>query len=233
MFFAFLGAVLILHVSSIAGHGNREYELPGGIKVVVVTSSQDSRPRPEPHRYMNQQGVQIIQLDKYGSHNSDRDSNTDIPKGLWDYLKLYNATGSPGSSGVQVIRLGSDNGPKKSSHEDDDDDSLRKIFKLFRFGSRREKTESHPNIQYVFGRGLGQRRHLAQDRSDYDYPSSTTSQVAVPRTRVKVIRQNVPRRMLVRNLRASQAHLTNMQTLSFPVYEDEWQVRGSEMPSIK
>ncbi|XP_020806840.1 uncharacterized protein LOC110182989 [Drosophila serrata] len=229
MLVAHLGFFLILQATFIAGRGNQVYDLPGGGQVVFVSPFGDSNSKPQhKHKERYPDGIKVIQLGGSNGPNNNRDSN--LPDGIWDYLKLQNITKDQFPSGFQVIQLGGDNGPhRRRNHDDNDDDdddddnALRKIFKMFRFGLRRGGHRSNSQFLNLQGRDLGNHRSLEQDRRDYSHLVATTKP-DVPRTRVKIIRQNVPRRMMVRNLRSSQAHLTNMQTLSFPVFEDEWQM---------
>ncbi|KAH8373111.1 hypothetical protein KR009_011900 [Drosophila setifemur] len=83
---------------------------------------------------------------------------------------------------------------------------------------------SRPNIRIVTlnGRAFSDRSQEAKYSKQYH---SNTRSVQLPQTRVKVVRQNVPRWIVVRNLKSSQTQMTNVQTLRLPLYTNGWQVR--------
>ncbi|KQS62236.1 uncharacterized protein LOC26527031 [Drosophila erecta] len=77
-----------------------------------------------------------------------------------------------------------------------------------------------PNVQFVNlnSRAFNDVSQEPQYRNAY---RSFATPVVLPGTRVKAMRQGVPRRILVRNLLTTQSQTTNLQSYRIPVFEND------------
>ncbi|XP_017051535.1 uncharacterized protein LOC108095108 [Drosophila ficusphila] len=141
-------------------------------------------------------------------------------RGLWELVRNLTITANSTSQDVQVVSpLG--NGNIALSGNQNTGPVRTFIRNLF---------GRQPNVQYVTlnGRGFNDRyqepqyNSMPQYNTQYDEQSFATP-VILPRARVKVVRQGVPRRIMVQNLKSSRSQTTNVETYRIPVFENNWQ----------
>ncbi|XP_017126218.1 uncharacterized protein LOC108145340 [Drosophila elegans] len=135
-------------------------------------------------------------------------------RGIWEIVRNLTITANATSQDVQFVSPSANANIALSSNHNSGNAPLRNLLRNL-FGRQ-------PNIQYVNlnSRAFNDRSQEPQYWGNYQ---PFASPVALPRTRVKFVRQGVPRRILVRNLKSSQAQMTNVETYRIPVFEDEWQ----------
>ncbi|KAH8358097.1 hypothetical protein KR084_002683 [Drosophila pseudotakahashii] len=137
--------------------------------------------------------------------------------GLGNIIRNLTITANASSQNDQLVSLLGSGNISLSGNQNSGNGPLRNLLRTL-FGRQ-------PNVQYVNvgGRGFNDRPRAAQYWRDVQ---SYASPVLLPRSRVKVVRQGNPRRILVRNLQTSQSQMTNVVTYRIPVPENEWQVSG-------
>ncbi|XP_017072662.1 uncharacterized protein LOC108108922 [Drosophila eugracilis] len=194
MLVALIGLTLLLQVNSIAGQAFQVYSSPG-VQVVYPSSSQ----------------VQVI-----GGRHFFR-------RGLLNSLRNLTITANSTNQDLQVVSsLGTGN-IALSSNQVSSNAPLRNLLRTI-FGRQ-------PNVQYInlnaraFGDGSPEPQYWSNQEPRYwsNQQQAFASPVFLPRTRVKTVRQGMPRRILVRNIKSSQALMTNVETYRIPVFENEWQ----------
>uniref|UniRef100_A0A6P4F233 Uncharacterized protein LOC108048397 n=1 Tax=Drosophila rhopaloa TaxID=1041015 RepID=A0A6P4F233_DRORH len=136
-------------------------------------------------------------------------------RGIWEIVRNLTITANATSQDFQFgSSLGNGN-IALSNNQNSGNGPLRNLLRNL-FGRQ-------PNIQYVnlSGRAFNDRSQEPQTPVLYNYQPFASPEL-VSRTRVKVVRQGVPRRILVRNLKSSQTQMTNVETYRIPVFEDDW-----------
>jgi len=138
-------------------------------------------------------------------------------RGLWDIVRNLTITANATSQDDQLVSLLGNGNIALSANQNagNGNGPLRNLLRTL-FGRQ-------PNVQYVnlSGRAFNSRPQEPQYWNGFQ---PYVSPVLLPRARVKVMRQGVPRRILVRNLKTSQSQMTNVVTYRIPVLENDWQV---------
>ncbi|XP_016992924.2 uncharacterized protein [Drosophila takahashii] len=135
-------------------------------------------------------------------------------RGLGNIIRNLTISANATSQNDQVISLLGSGNISLSGNQNSGNGPLRNLLRTL-FGRQ-------PNVQYVNLNGRGFNDRLQTPKYWSGIPSYA-SPVLLPRSRVKVMRQGNPRRILVRNLQTSQSQMTNVVTYRIPVLENDWQ----------